>query len=146
MCPIAFQGSDSDREVENALVVKLDYDKFDLIKELLRNRLKVVWCIRLDRAENEEDRSCLEVPPSSHMRPQLLSPRSLSVAQCAVLHMHFQIPPPPPNPPSQPRKPLCRFSATRAPLSWLPYNLERLGRGRRWGILLGAMFCLASGD
>lgn len=39
------------REVENRLVVLLDFERFELIKELLKNRLRVVWCMRLARAE-----------------------------------------------------------------------------------------------
>ena len=57
---LALQGSESDREVENLLVTLLEYDKFDMIKELLRNRLKIVWCIRLERADHDE-RKRLEV-------------------------------------------------------------------------------------
>eukprot|EP00898_Chlorokybus_atmophyticus_P007000 jgi/Chlat1/7300/Chrsp58S06941 len=49
-----------DREVENRLVVLLDYDKFDLIKKLLKNRKRVVWCTKLARSENEEERKALE--------------------------------------------------------------------------------------
>ena len=39
------------REVENRLVALLDFERFELIKELLKNRLRVVWCIRLARTE-----------------------------------------------------------------------------------------------
>ena len=46
--------------MENLLVALLEYDKFDMIKELLRNRLKIVWCIRLERADHDE-RNRLEV-------------------------------------------------------------------------------------
>ncbi|XP_020102625.1 DExH-box ATP-dependent RNA helicase DExH12-like [Ananas comosus] len=49
-----------DRDVENRLVMLLDYDKFDLIKLLLRNRLKIVWCTRLARAEDQEQRKKIE--------------------------------------------------------------------------------------
>jgi len=49
-----------DRDVENHLVMLLDYEKFDLIKLLLRNRLKVVWCTRLARAEDQEQRKNIE--------------------------------------------------------------------------------------
>lgn len=49
-----------DRDVENALVVKLDFDKFDMIKQLLRNRLKIVWCMRLERAESDDERARIE--------------------------------------------------------------------------------------
>lgn len=44
--------------------MKLDFDKFELIKQLLRNRLKIVWCTRLERAENEEERSRIEASPT----------------------------------------------------------------------------------
>eukprot|EP01018_Ginkgo_biloba_P013775 Gb_27895 [translate_table: standard] len=49
-----------DRDVENRLVMLLDYDKFDLIKLLLRNRLKIVWCTRLARAEDQKERKRIE--------------------------------------------------------------------------------------
>ncbi len=52
---------DDEAEVENALVALLDFDKFDLIKELLRNRLKIVWCTRRERAQSEEERTRIEV-------------------------------------------------------------------------------------
>lgn len=51
------------RECENRLVLLLEYDKFDLIKLLLRNRWKIVYAIRLalaaaddaERAQIEEE-------------------------------------------------------------------------------------------
>jgi pre-mRNA-splicing helicase BRR2 len=49
-----------DRDVENRLVMLLDYEKFDLIKLLLRNRLKIVWCTRLARAEDQDQRKNIE--------------------------------------------------------------------------------------
>ncbi|OVA00708.1 Helicase [Macleaya cordata] len=49
-----------DRDVENRLLVLLDFDKFSLIKFLLRNRLKIVWCTRLARAEDQEERKKIE--------------------------------------------------------------------------------------
>ncbi|KAG6487258.1 DExH-box ATP-dependent RNA helicase DExH12-like [Zingiber officinale] len=49
-----------DRDVENRLVMLLDYDKFQLIKLLLRNRLKIVWCTRLARAEDQDQRKKIE--------------------------------------------------------------------------------------
>lgn len=39
------------RDVENQLVHLLDFDKFELIKELLRNATRIVWCMRLARAQ-----------------------------------------------------------------------------------------------
>ncbi|EYU41212.1 hypothetical protein MIMGU_mgv1a000056mg [Erythranthe guttata] len=49
-----------DREVENKLLVHLQFENFNLIKYLLRNRLKVVWCTRLARAEDQEKRKEIE--------------------------------------------------------------------------------------
>lgn len=49
-----------DREVETKLLVHLQFDKFSLIKYLLRNRLKIVWCTRLARAEDQEKRKEIE--------------------------------------------------------------------------------------
>jgi hypothetical protein len=43
--------SSDDRAVENELVMTLGFDHFELIKELLRNRVKLVWCIKLSRAQ-----------------------------------------------------------------------------------------------
>lgn len=54
-----------EREVENSLVVLLDYEKFDLIKQLVRNRLRIVWCMRLGRAQDEEERRRVEVEMSA---------------------------------------------------------------------------------
>ena len=48
------------KDVENQLVMLLDYDKFDLIKLLVKNRLKIVWCTRLARAEDQEQRKKIE--------------------------------------------------------------------------------------
>ncbi|KAL6642025.1 hypothetical protein ACP70R_020206 [Stipagrostis hirtigluma subsp. patula] len=48
------------RDVENRLVALFDFDKFDLIKLLLRNRLKILWCTRLARAESHQQRSKIE--------------------------------------------------------------------------------------
>ncbi|GAB2288942.1 DExH-box ATP-dependent RNA helicase DExH12 [Dionaea muscipula] len=49
-----------DREVETKLIKHLEFDKFSLIKFLLRNRLKIVWCTRLARAEDQEERKRIE--------------------------------------------------------------------------------------
>ncbi|KAL4189933.1 hypothetical protein AMTRI_Chr08g209540 [Amborella trichopoda] len=48
------------RDVENRLVTLLDYDKFNLVKLLFRNRPKVVWCTRLARAEGQKQRKSIE--------------------------------------------------------------------------------------
>ncbi|KAM7531443.1 LOW QUALITY PROTEIN: hypothetical protein LguiB_034853 [Lonicera macranthoides] len=49
-----------DREVENKLLMYLQFDQFPLIKFLLRNRLKIVWCTRLARAEDQDERKKIE--------------------------------------------------------------------------------------
>lgn len=49
-----------DREVETKLLVHLQFDKFSLVKFLLRNRLKIVWCTRLARAEDQDERKKIE--------------------------------------------------------------------------------------
>ena len=44
--------SDSNtRDVENSLMDLFDYDKFDLVRILLKNREKIVWCTRLARSD-----------------------------------------------------------------------------------------------
>ena len=48
------------REVENKLVMLLDFDRFEFIKELLRNRVRVVWCMKLARSQNDEERAAIE--------------------------------------------------------------------------------------
>jgi pre-mRNA-splicing helicase BRR2 len=49
----AMADAESIRDCENALVQLLNYDKFDLVKLLLRNRDVIVWCTRLARAGPE---------------------------------------------------------------------------------------------
>lgn len=51
----------SDQDCENALVMLLDFDKFDLIKVLLKNRVKIVWCTRLARAQVSLPPPCLAI-------------------------------------------------------------------------------------
>ena len=38
----------------------MGYEQFDLIKLVLRNRFKIVWCTRLARAEDQEERKKIE--------------------------------------------------------------------------------------
>jgi pre-mRNA-splicing helicase BRR2 len=52
--------SGEEADIENNLVLLLDMDKFALVKLLLKNRLKIVWCTRLARAQNEEEVARLE--------------------------------------------------------------------------------------
>ncbi len=50
------QGPD-ERKVESELVQLLEFEHFALIKELLNNRLKIVWCTRLNRAQDDEEKA-----------------------------------------------------------------------------------------
>lgn len=49
-----------DREIENKLVNLLGFDRFQLIKELLRNKTRIVICMKLARAETDEERRVIE--------------------------------------------------------------------------------------
>lgn len=49
-----------DRNVENKLVLLLDYDKFPFIKLLLRNRLKIVWCMKRSHAKDDKEKDTIE--------------------------------------------------------------------------------------
>ena len=51
----------SERDVQDRLVELLLYDNFPLIKQLLANRTVLVWCTRLQRAQNDTERSRIEV-------------------------------------------------------------------------------------
>ena len=48
-----------ERDCENKLVVLLDYDKFDLIKLLLKHRWKVAACTQLAQAQNDKEKEAL---------------------------------------------------------------------------------------
>lgn len=56
---ILAEGGD-DRQVETKLLVHLRYDKFSLVKYLLKNQVNIVWCIRLARAQHQEERKKIE--------------------------------------------------------------------------------------
>ncbi|WCJ30807.1 U5 small nuclear ribonucleoprotein helicase putative [Euphorbia peplus] len=47
-------------DVENILTLKLGLDKFNLIQLLFRNRLQIVWCTRLARAKDQQERQQIE--------------------------------------------------------------------------------------
>jgi pre-mRNA-splicing helicase BRR2 len=48
------------RDCENELMELFDYDKFDLVRILTKNREKLVWCTKLARS-NEDERKDVEV-------------------------------------------------------------------------------------
>ena len=58
---LSVQSAQPDSQVETHLVDLLDFDKFALIKMLVQNRLKVVWCMRLNRAQNDEEHTRIQV-------------------------------------------------------------------------------------
>jgi pre-mRNA-splicing helicase BRR2 len=49
-----------ERTCENKLVFLLDFDKFDLIKKLLKHRSKIYYCIRLKQTQNETEKNKIE--------------------------------------------------------------------------------------
>ena len=49
-----------ERACENRLVVLLDFDKFNFIKLLLKNRSKIYFCTRLKQAQTDVDRAAIE--------------------------------------------------------------------------------------
>ena len=49
-----------ERACENRLVVLLDFDKFDFIKLLLKNRSKIYYCTRLKQAQSDAERTVIE--------------------------------------------------------------------------------------
>ena len=55
------QSPQPDSQAETHLVDLLDFDKFALIKMLVQNRLKIVWCMRLNRAQNDEEHTRIQV-------------------------------------------------------------------------------------
>jgi len=48
------------RQVENDLIELFDYDHFDTVKVLMKNQAKIVWCTKLARAGEGEDRLAVE--------------------------------------------------------------------------------------
>ena len=70
----------SDRDVEAQLMHLLDFEHFDLVRELLKNRLTIVWCTRLQRAQADDERQRIEVGsrlPSLRAHPRHI-PRKLN--------------------------------------------------------------------
>eukprot|EP00823_Brevimastigomonas_motovehiculus_P004473 TRINITY_DN2963_c0_g1_i1.p1 TRINITY_DN2963_c0_g1~~TRINITY_DN2963_c0_g1_i1.p1 ORF type:complete len:2225 (-),score=605.06 TRINITY_DN2963_c0_g1_i1:245-6919(-) len=58
--------SDSENQVENQLVLKLETDKFAFIRLLTHNRSKIVYCTKLARAKDEKERKEIENQMSSN--------------------------------------------------------------------------------
>eukprot|EP00281_Chroomonas_sp_CCMP1168_P020883 CAMPEP_0206228716 /NCGR_PEP_ID=MMETSP0047_2-20121206/9314_1 /ASSEMBLY_ACC=CAM_ASM_000192 /TAXON_ID=195065 /ORGANISM="Chroomonas mesostigmatica_cf, Strain CCMP1168" /LENGTH=2146 /DNA_ID=CAMNT_0053651971 /DNA_START=50 /DNA_END=6487 /DNA_ORIENTATION=+ len=51
---------EDEREVENRLVILLDYDKFEFIKVLLKNRHAIDFCTRLLQAQDEAEKNSIQ--------------------------------------------------------------------------------------
>jgi pre-mRNA-splicing helicase BRR2 len=49
-----------ERGCENKLVVLLDFNKFEFIKVLLRNRAKIYYCTRLKQAQSDAEKEAIE--------------------------------------------------------------------------------------
>ena len=49
-----------ERLCENNLVILLDFDKFDFIKILLKNRAKIYYCTRYKQAQSDDERQQIE--------------------------------------------------------------------------------------
>mmetsp|Transcript_31856 Transcript_31856/g.77625 ORF Transcript_31856/g.77625 Transcript_31856/m.77625 type:complete len:2179 (-) Transcript_31856:255-6791(-) len=66
---------------ENMLVEELDYDKFSFIRTLRRNRLKIVYCMKLARAKGEEKSNIeKEMMDDAKLAPILQQLRKTSTA------------------------------------------------------------------
>src|SRR5690606_3087876 len=57
---------EDERDVENQLVNLLQFEKFNFIKLLLRNRPKIVYCTKLAHAENDDERDKIEQEMASN--------------------------------------------------------------------------------
>jgi hypothetical protein len=55
------QSTENERDLEQDLLALVDYDKFSLVKQLIRNRATIVWCTLLARAENADVEKRIEV-------------------------------------------------------------------------------------
>ena len=70
----------TDRDVEAALMHLLDFEHFDLVRELLKNRHTIVWCTRLQRAQADDERQRIEAS-SAALRTQ----NATALLQCRSL-------------------------------------------------------------
>ncbi|KAJ3102694.1 DEIH-box ATPase [Phlyctochytrium bullatum] len=68
----------SARDCENELMALFDYDKFDLVRLLTKNRDIVYWCTRLAKAGSAEDREQIEMEMGEHGVTDILKQLSLA--------------------------------------------------------------------
>lgn len=64
--------SKDERDVENRLVVLLDYDKFDFIKLLLKNKNSIDYCTRLLQAQDETEKASIKAEMMSTTQGQAI--------------------------------------------------------------------------
>ena len=57
----------------------LDFEHFELVRELLQNRFTIVWCTRLQRAQADDERQRIEASPANRLQ-QLITLLSWSCA------------------------------------------------------------------
>ncbi|KAJ3190089.1 DEIH-box ATPase [Gaertneriomyces sp. JEL0708] len=69
------------RDAENELMALFDYDKFDLVKLLTRNRDVIVWCTRLAKAGSPEERSAIEKEMAEKQMHSILDQLSIAPAR-----------------------------------------------------------------
>eukprot|EP00164_Ancoracysta_twista_P005304 GFYU01007260.1.p1 GENE.GFYU01007260.1~~GFYU01007260.1.p1 ORF type:complete len:2145 (-),score=864.44 GFYU01007260.1:262-6696(-) len=56
---LSILGLEDEREWENKLVELLDYDKFDFIRVLLKNRLKIFYATKFGQAQTDDERRAI---------------------------------------------------------------------------------------
>jgi pre-mRNA-splicing helicase BRR2 len=66
------------RDLENELMGLFDYDKFDLVKLLTRNRDTIVWCTKLAKAATPDDRHAIEEEMRDNELDHILKQLSLA--------------------------------------------------------------------
>ncbi|RKP18260.1 Sec63-domain-containing protein, partial [Rozella allomycis CSF55] len=74
------QSKDS-RVCENELVALLDYDKFDLVKLFTKNRTMIVWCVKLNKAANEEKAEIVKQMRGDHELEEILTRMNMNREQ-----------------------------------------------------------------
>ena len=66
------KSTSQDRDCENDLVNILDFDRFDFIKLLLKNRWKIVYCTKLGRAQNDIEKNKIEEEMKSDQKLSII--------------------------------------------------------------------------
>ena len=56
------------REIENKLVMLMEFERFELVKELMTHKDRIVWCMRLARAANDDEKKAIEAEMAGSKR------------------------------------------------------------------------------